>query len=78
MKTPNTPTDSELAKQLANSLLRDFFAAATLAGRYAAYHTQRGGDYPSPKLTADWAFTQADRMMEFSHTPKIIEQIKNL
>lgn len=74
--TAKPPTDTELAKQLANSLLRDLFAAASMAGIRAAYTEDACAmDYDCAAATA---FRQADRMMACSHTPKIIEQLKNL
>lgn len=72
MKTPIDP-EEELLQLLATSLLRDVFAAGVIAGIYADPHATGDED----DLTRR-AFSQADNMIERSHTPALIEQIRKL
>jgi hypothetical protein len=78
MKTPLPSTDTDLAKQLVNSLLRDLFASAALIGRISSdMHGGHANSIRQGELAED-AFNFADEMLARSHTPKIIEQLKNL
>lgn len=76
MKTPNPPTEdpNQLAKDIINSLLRDFFAAAVVAGANASY--QDG--WPDPGSLADHAYDQAEYLLLQSKTPNLVQKLKQL
>lgn len=75
MKTPN-PVDpeTELGKQIINSLLRDLIAATVAAG----IHASHAEGYPEPYHVAKHAYDNADALLERSRTPGLIKQLPKL